>query len=126
MGGRVATCGVHVPALVGVALGCLAAAGRAGIRAQLADRQQPAPTGPGWRRRRTRIELRFLARPHAGPTKITVVGPDNVPAAGGAPSFSGSRVSVPFRPGKAGLYIVGYELPRPATATRCRGRCGSP
>ncbi|MEH0842167.1 copper resistance CopC family protein [Micromonospora sp. CPCC 205711] len=57
-----------------------------------------------------RIELRFLARPQPETTKITVVGPDNVPAAGGAPSFSGSRVSVPFRAGKAGLYIVGYEL----------------
>ncbi|MEH0985226.1 copper resistance CopC family protein [Micromonospora sp. CPCC 205556] len=57
-----------------------------------------------------RIELRFLAKPDPGTTKITLVGPDNVPAAGGAPSFTGSRVSVPFRPGKAGLYIVGYQV----------------
>ena len=40
-----------------------------------------------------------------------MIGPDNVPAAGGAPAFSGSRVSVPFSPGAAGLYIVGYQLP---------------
>ncbi|MEH0825316.1 copper resistance CopC family protein [Micromonospora sp. CPCC 205714] len=57
-----------------------------------------------------RIELRFLARVDPATTKITVVGPDNVPAAGGAPSFTGSRVAVPFKPGRAGLYIVGYQL----------------
>ncbi|MCO1597201.1 copper resistance protein CopC [Micromonospora sp. RHAY321] len=57
----------------------------------------------------TRIELRFLARPAPATTKITVAGPDNV-VAGGPPVFDGSRVRVPFRPGAAGLYIVGYEL----------------
>ncbi|WP_307849049.1 copper resistance protein CopC [Micromonospora sp. U56] len=57
-----------------------------------------------------RIELRFLTRVDPATTKITVVGPDNVPAAGAAPRFAGSRVAVPFRPGKAGLYIVGYQL----------------
>ncbi|MGQ5262371.1 copper resistance CopC family protein [Micromonospora sp. ZYX-F-536] len=57
----------------------------------------------------TRIELRFLARPAPATTKITVTGPDNV-VAGGPPVFDGSRVRVPFRPGAAGLYIVGYEL----------------
>ncbi|MEU7982769.1 copper resistance CopC family protein [Micromonospora sp. NPDC049081] len=58
-----------------------------------------------------KVELRFLAKLDPERTKITVVGPDNVPAAGGAPAFSGSRVSVPFSPGAAGLYIVGYQLP---------------
>ncbi|MFC4022176.1 copper resistance CopC family protein [Micromonospora sp. GCM10011542] len=58
----------------------------------------------------TRIELRFLAKPDPGTTRITVTGPDNVAAAGGAPTFTGSRVSVPFRPGRAGLYIVGYQV----------------
>lgn len=57
-----------------------------------------------------RIELRFLATPAPATTKITVTGPDDVPAAGGAPTFSGSRVSLPFKPGAAGLYIVGYQV----------------
>ncbi|MEW2383118.1 copper resistance CopC family protein [Micromonospora sp. NPDC047707] len=57
-----------------------------------------------------RIELRFLAKLDAATTEVTVTGPDNVAAAGGAPTFSGTRVSVPFRPGRAGLYIVGYRV----------------
>ncbi|MEU4782604.1 copper resistance protein CopC [Micromonospora sp. NPDC023633] len=57
-----------------------------------------------------RIELRFLAKADPNTTKITVTGPDNVAALGGAPTFSGSRVSVPFKPGRAGLYVVGYRL----------------
>ncbi|WP_410811198.1 copper resistance protein CopC [Micromonospora sp. 067-2] len=57
----------------------------------------------------TRIELRFLAKPSPTTTKITVTGPDNV-VAGGPPAFSGTRVSVPFKPAAAGLYIVGYQV----------------
>ncbi|MFG1658935.1 copper resistance protein CopC [Micromonospora chersina] len=57
-----------------------------------------------------RIELRFLASPAPATTKITVTGPDNAPAAGGAPTFAGNRVSVPFTPGAAGLYIVAYRI----------------
>ncbi|MFG1678021.1 copper resistance CopC family protein [Micromonospora sp. NPDC049282] len=57
-----------------------------------------------------RIELRFLATPREATTKVTVTGPDNVAATGGAPTFSGKRVSVPFTPGAAGLYIVTYQL----------------
>ncbi|MGW4294662.1 copper resistance CopC family protein [Micromonospora chersina] len=57
-----------------------------------------------------RIELRFLASPAPATTKITVTGPDNVPATGGAPTFAGNRVSVPFTPGAAGLYIVAYRI----------------
>ncbi|MEV0003021.1 copper resistance CopC family protein [Micromonospora sp. NPDC050980] len=57
-----------------------------------------------------RIELRFLATPKEATTKVTVTGPDNVVATGGAPTFSGKRVSVPFTPGAAGLYIVAYQL----------------
>ncbi|MGI5523101.1 copper resistance protein CopC [Micromonospora sp. CA-259024] len=56
-----------------------------------------------------RIELRFLAKPAPATTKITITGPDNV-VAGGAPTFDGSRVRVPFTPAAAGLYIVGYQL----------------
>ncbi|SCL17441.1 hypothetical protein GA0074692_0168 [Micromonospora pallida] len=58
----------------------------------------------------TRIELRFLARLDPNTTKITVTGPDNVPASRGTPTINGSRVSVPFVPGGAGLYIVEYEV----------------
>ncbi|MGC4791276.1 copper resistance CopC family protein [Micromonospora sp. DT178] len=58
----------------------------------------------------SRIELRFLAKVDPNTTKITVTGPDNVAALGGAPTFSGSRVSVPFKPGRAGLYIVDYRV----------------
>ncbi|MER7417148.1 copper resistance protein CopC [Micromonospora peucetia] len=57
-----------------------------------------------------KIELRFLAKADPGATKITVTGPDNVAASGGPPTFAGSRVSVPFKPGRAGLYVVGYRL----------------
>ncbi|MFF3856478.1 copper resistance protein CopC [Micromonospora sp. NPDC002575] len=57
-----------------------------------------------------RVELRFLAKPDPGTTKITITGPDNVAALGGEPTYSGSRVRIPFAPGKAGLYIVGYQL----------------
>ncbi|MFI2647372.1 copper resistance CopC family protein [Micromonospora fulviviridis] len=57
-----------------------------------------------------RIELRFLASPAPATTKITITGPDNVPAAGGAPTFAANRVSVPFTPGAAGLYIVAYRI----------------
>ncbi|RQX05559.1 copper resistance protein CopC [Micromonospora inaquosa] len=56
-----------------------------------------------------RVELRFLATPSPGTTKITITGPDNV-VAGGPPAFDGSRVRVPFTPAAAGLYIVGYQL----------------
>ncbi|MEV0326164.1 copper resistance protein CopC [Micromonospora echinospora] len=58
----------------------------------------------------TRIELRFLARLDPNTTKITVTGPDNVPASRGAPTVNGSRVGVDFTPGAAGLYIVDYQV----------------
>ncbi|SCL22781.1 copper resistance CopC family protein [Micromonospora inyonensis] len=58
----------------------------------------------------TRIELRFLARLDPNRTKITVTGPDNVPASRGAPTVNGSRVRVTFVPGAAGLYIVDYRV----------------
>ncbi|WNM37330.1 copper resistance protein CopC [Micromonospora halotolerans] len=57
-----------------------------------------------------RVELTFLAAPAPATTKITITGPDNVAAAGGAPTFAGKRVSVPFTPGEAGLYIVAYRV----------------
>ncbi|GIJ09261.1 copper resistance CopC family protein [Micromonospora andamanensis] len=57
-----------------------------------------------------RVELRFLARLNEQTTTVTITGPDNVDAAGGQPRFAGNRVSVPFTPGAAGLYIIGYRL----------------
>lgn len=57
-----------------------------------------------------RIQLSFLSRLDPATTKITVTGPDNVAASGGAPTYNGSRVSVPFRAGAAGLYIVDYQV----------------
>jgi hypothetical protein len=56
------------------------------------------------------VQLTFLSRLDPGTTKITVTGPEHISAQGGAPAFNGSKVVVPFRPGAAGLYIVGYEV----------------
>ncbi|GIJ21183.1 copper resistance CopC family protein [Micromonospora lutea] len=57
-----------------------------------------------------RVELRFLARVDEDKAEITITGPDNVDATGGQPRFDGKRVSVPFTPGAAGLYTVGYRV----------------
>jgi methionine-rich copper-binding protein CopC len=56
-----------------------------------------------------RIQLNFLSRLKPEDTTVTVTGPDEVSAAGGKPTFDGARVTVPFKPGAAGLYIVGYR-----------------
>ncbi|WBB79800.1 copper resistance protein CopC [Micromonospora sp. WMMD882] len=58
----------------------------------------------------TRVELRFLARLDPKTTKITLTGPDDVPASRGAPTFEGSRVRVAFAPGAAGRYTVAYQV----------------
>ncbi|MFC3500659.1 copper resistance protein CopC [Micromonospora krabiensis] len=110
MGGRVARVAGLVPGVLGVALGvslllpatpALAHNSLTGSDPRDGARVAAAPE---------RIELRFLSRLDPGTTKITVAGPNNVDAAGGAPTFSGSRVRVPFKPGAAGLYIVGYRV----------------
>lgn len=110
MGGRVARAARTSLAVVGVALGVslLLPATPAAAHNSLTG-SDPAD-GTRIAAAPARIELRFLARVDPATTKITVVGPDNVPAAGGTPSFTGSRVAVPFKPGRAGLYIVGYQL----------------
>ncbi|MGX7675518.1 copper resistance CopC family protein [Plantactinospora sp. DSM 117369] len=56
------------------------------------------------------VRLTFLNKLDPGTTRVTVTGPDNVDAAAGKPSFAGSRVTVPIRPGAAGLYIVQYQV----------------
>jgi methionine-rich copper-binding protein CopC len=58
----------------------------------------------------TWIELRFLARLDPNTTKITITGPDGVPASRGTSTVDGSRVRVAFDPGPAGLYLVGYRI----------------
>lgn len=109
MGGRVTRLARIVPVVLGVAFGVslLVPATPAAAHNSLtgSDPRDGArvATAP------TRIELRFLAKPAPATTKITVTGPDNV-VAGGPPVFDGSRVRVPFRPGAAGLYIVGYQV----------------
>lgn len=57
-----------------------------------------------------RIELRFLATPAPATTKITVTGPDGASGTAGSPTFAGNRVSVPFAPGAAGVYVIGYRV----------------
>ncbi|MEV0156106.1 copper resistance CopC family protein [Micromonospora sp. NPDC050686] len=56
------------------------------------------------------VELRFLAKLDPNNTTITVTGPGDAPAAGGAPRFAGSRVLVPLKAGPAGAYVVGYQV----------------
>lgn len=109
MGGRVTRMARVVPVVFGVAFGVslLAPATPAAAHNSLtgSDPRDGArvATAPA------RVELRFLAKPAPATTKITITGPDNV-VAGGQPTFDGSRVRVPFTPGAAGLYIVGYQL----------------
>ncbi|MFI7080468.1 copper resistance protein CopC [Micromonospora sp. NPDC049903] len=57
-----------------------------------------------------RVELRFLARLDEESTTLRVTGPDDVDALGGPARVSGNRISAPFTPGRAGLYVIGYEI----------------
>ena len=110
MGGRIPRLARAVPVLVGVALGVALLPATPAFAHNSLTGSNPV-NGAKVATAPAKVELRFLAKLDPGRTKITVVGPDNIPAAGGAPAFSGSRVSVPFSPGAAGLYIVGYQLP---------------
>ncbi|MEU4640360.1 copper resistance protein CopC [Micromonospora sp. NPDC023814] len=110
MGGRVPRAARTWPVVVGVALGVSLALPAAPAAAHNSLTGSDPRNGARVAEAPTRIELRFLAKPDPGTTKITVTGPDNVAASGGPPTFSGSRVSIPFTPGKAGLYVVGYRL----------------
>ncbi|MGX4652844.1 copper resistance CopC family protein [Micromonospora sp. SCSIO 07396] len=110
MGGRVPRLVRAVPVLVGVALGVALLPASPALAHNSLTGSNPA-NGAKVAAAPAAVELRFLAKLDPGRTKITVTGPDNVPAAGGEPTFSGSRVRVPFAPGAAGLYIVDYQLP---------------
>ncbi len=113
MGGRVARPVRVWPGVIGVSLLALGASLLAPPAPAAAHNQLTGSDPRDGARVATapaRIELRFLSRLDPATTKVTVTGPDNVAAAGGAASFAGSRVTVPFRPGAAGLYIVGYQV----------------
>ncbi|OWV06058.1 copper resistance CopC family protein [Micromonospora wenchangensis] len=110
MGGRVPRLVRAVPVLVGVALGVALLPASPALAHNSLTGSNPA-NGAKVATAPAAVELRFLAKLDPGRTKITVTGPDNIPAAGGEPTFSGSRVRVPFAPGAAGLYIVDYQLP---------------
>ncbi|SIR99132.1 copper resistance CopC family protein [Micromonospora avicenniae] len=110
MGGRVARLARFVLAVSGVALGVSLALPAAPAAAHNSLTGSDPRDGARVATAPARIELRFLSRLDPATTKITITGPDNVAAAGGAPRFSGSRVSVPFKSGRAGLYIVGYQV----------------
>ncbi|QDY09990.1 copper resistance protein CopC [Micromonospora sp. HM134] len=110
MGGRVPRLVRAVPVLVGVALGVALLPASPAFAHNSLTGSNPA-NGAKVATAPAAVELRFLAKLDPDRTKITVTGPDNIPAAGGEPTFSGSRVRVPFAPGAAGLYIVDYQLP---------------
>ncbi|KAB1138960.1 copper resistance protein CopC [Micromonospora sp. AMSO12t] len=110
MGGRFPRVALTWPVVVGVAIGVSLVLPAAPAAAHNSLTGSDPRNGARVAEAPSRIELRFLAKADPNTTKITVTGPDNVAALGGAPAFSGSRVSVPFKPGRAGLYIVGYQL----------------
>jgi methionine-rich copper-binding protein CopC len=56
------------------------------------------------------VRLTFLSRLDPVTTKVTLTDPAGASAAGGAPAYRGSRVTIPFRPGPAGVYTVAYEV----------------
>ncbi|MCL7457742.1 copper resistance protein CopC [Micromonospora sp. MSM11] len=110
MGGRFPRVALTWPVVVGVALGVSLLLPAAPAAAHNSLTGSDPRDGARVAEAPARIELRFLAKVDPNTTKITVTGPDNVAALGGAPTFSGSRVSMPFKPGRAGLYIVDYRV----------------
>ncbi|MEU4378312.1 copper resistance CopC family protein [Micromonospora echinofusca] len=110
MGGRFPRVALTWPVVVGVALGVSLLLPAAPAAAHNSLTGSDPRNGARVAEAPARIELRFLAKVDPNTTKITVTGPDNVAALGGAPTFSGSRVSMPFKPGRAGLYVVDYRV----------------
>ncbi|MFI7427390.1 copper resistance protein CopC [Micromonospora sp. NPDC049836] len=110
MGGRVArvACGGLMVLCLAVGVPVLLPAAPAAAHNSLAG-SDPA-NGARLATAPERIELRFLATPSPATTKVTVTGPGDVPAATGAATFAGKRVSVPFTPGRAGEYLVAYQV----------------
>ncbi len=110
MGGRIPRVARVWAAVLGVALGVSVLLPAAPAAAHNALTGSDPRDGARVAAAPERIELRFLAKPDPDTTKITVTGPDDIAALGGEPRYSGNRVSVPFAPGKAGRYVVGYQL----------------
>ncbi|PWU61573.1 copper resistance protein CopC [Micromonospora globispora] len=110
MGGRVARATRTRIAVLGVALGVSVVLPATPAAAHNSLTGSDPRDGARLAAAPKRIELRFLATPAPATTKITVTGPADAPATGGAPTFSGNRVSVPFSPGAAGRYVVGYRV----------------
>ncbi|MGC1214267.1 MAG: copper resistance CopC family protein, partial [Micromonospora sp.] len=110
MGGRVARATRTWIAVLGVALGVSVALPATPAAAHNSLTGSDPRDGARLAAAPKRIELRFLATPAPDTTRITVTGPEDVPATSGAPTFSGNRVSVPFIPGAAGRYVVGYRV----------------
>ncbi|WP_234361452.1 copper resistance CopC family protein [Plantactinospora sp. BB1] len=108
MGARVTRVGTLVLSVVLVALGVLLPAGPAAAHNSLtgSDPRNGARLGKA----PATVRLTFLNKLDPGTTRVTLTGPDNVDAAAGKPVFSGPRVTVPVRPGAAGLYIVRYQV----------------
>jgi methionine-rich copper-binding protein CopC len=109
MGGRVPRPTVVLLAVIGGLLCALMPAGPAVAHNSLAS-SDPA-NGARVAKPPEQVRLTFLSRLDPAATKVTIIGPDNVPATGGPSLFAGSRITVPFKPGAAGLYIVAYQLP---------------
>ncbi|MGI5148371.1 copper resistance CopC family protein [Plantactinospora sp. CA-294935] len=108
MGARVTRVGTLVLSVVLVALSVLLPAGPAAAHNSLtsSDPRNGARLGKA----PASVRLTFLNKLDPRTTRVTVTGPDNVDAAAGKPAFAGSRVTVPVRPGAAGLYIVQYQV----------------
>lgn len=56
------------------------------------------------------VRLTFLSRVDPATTRIAVTGPDGRSAAASAPAYAGGKVTVPFRVGLAGRYLVAYRV----------------
>ncbi|GAA3745484.1 hypothetical protein GCM10022225_31390 [Plantactinospora mayteni] len=108
MGARVTRVGTLVLSVVLAALSVLLPAGPAAAHNSLTG--SDPRTGARLDEAPASVRLTFLNKLDPTTTRVTVTGPDNVDAAAGKPAFSGSRVTVPVRPGAAGLYIVQYQV----------------
>ncbi|MEQ4302242.1 copper resistance CopC family protein [Plantactinospora sp. B6F1] len=108
MGARVTRVGTLALSVVVVALSVLLPASPAAAHNSLTG--SDPRNGARLDKAPANARLTFLNKLDAATTRVTVTGPDNVDAAAGKPVFAGSRVTVPVRPGAAGLYIVRYQV----------------
>lgn len=109
MGGRVARV-AYAPLVLGLAVGVSAVLPAAPAAAHNSLVGSDPANGARLSTAPDRIELRFLATPSPASTTVTVTGPGDVPASTGAATVAGKRVSVRFTPGRAGGYLVTYQV----------------